>query len=423
MPRPPMPGPATAGPEMTRRRFLIGSAAAVAAAGAAAAARSGTGLLPGAHRSALAAVRPGRGILVVVTLYGGNDGLNTLIPATDSRYRAGRPTLGYQPSEVLALADGLGLHPALSGMKSLWDAGRLAVVRGVGYPDPVLSHFRSMDIWQSGSPTTAETTGIFGRWLDATGTDPMRAVNVGGPLPLLLRGEKSSGSSLSPTGAASAGATGALDTALAALDRPGPERSELANLVARSGSDRLTVEHRIADLLGPSAGPGPTPAASGRAGGLAGPLELAARLIRAGSPTRLYHVAVNGFDNHTNEKQAHARVLADLDAGVGGFFTALAGSPAGDDVVLVAYSEFGRRVAENASGGTDHGTAAPVFVAGRPVHGGRFVGDEPSLADLDDGNLRFTTDYRAVFATLLADVIGVDPAVALPKGTPTLPLF
>src|SRR5581483_1623345 len=114
-------------------------------------------------------------------------------------------------------------------------------------------------------------------WLDATGTDPMRAVNVGGPLPLLLRGEKSSGSSLSPTGAASAGATGALDTALAALDRPGPERSELANLVA------------------PSAGPGPTPAASGRAGGLAGPLELAARLIRAGSPTRLYHVAVNGF--------------------------------------------------------------------------------------------------------------------------------
>jgi len=195
---------------------------------------------------------------------------------------------------------------------------------------------------------------------------------------------------------------------------------------------RPNLEHTVAELLGAGAGgaapaaaiPSTTPAAATPAGGgLAGPLDLVARLIRAGSPTRLYHVAMTGFDNHTNEKQAHARVLADFDAGVGRLFTSLSGTPAGDNVVLVAYSEFGRRVAENASGGTDHGTAAPVFVAGRPVSGGRFIGDEPSLTDLDDGNLRFTTDYRSVFATLLGHVIGVDPTVALPRATPVLPLF
>src|ERR1700722_6600364 len=190
------PRPAPTTPEVSRRRFLIG-AAGVAAVGVA-----GTTALALTHKSwgHLVSLAPahspgaGRGILVMVTLYGGNDGLNTVIPYQDGAYLQGRPTLGYQPNQVLPLTDGLGLHPNLKGMKALWDAKQLAVVRGVGYPNPVLSHFRGMDIWQTGSPDTPIATGVLGRWLDATGTDPMRAISVGSTLPVLLTGERSSGS-------------------------------------------------------------------------------------------------------------------------------------------------------------------------------------------------------------------------------------
>jgi uncharacterized protein (DUF1501 family) len=165
-------------------------------------------------------------------------------------------------------------------------------------------------------------------------------------------------------------------------------------------------------------------AGTGQYGGgpLDGQLALVARLVKAGSPTRVYGVNLNGFDTHANEKDTHARLMGELDKGVSGFFKDLGDHPAAGRVVLMAYSEFGRRVAANASGGTDHGTAAPVFVAGPAVKGG-FYGDEPSLADLDQGDLKFTTDFRSVYATLLQEVVGVDAKTSLGSSFPPVPFL
>jgi uncharacterized protein (DUF1501 family) len=328
----------------------------------------------------------------------------------------------------------LGLHPNLKAMKALWDAKQLAIVRGVGYPNPVLSHFRGMDIWQTASPDEPLVTGVLGRWLDATGSDPLRAISIGSTLPRLLTGERSAGTAIVAPTVTLPGGT-AMAPALASLDAPGPDRHGLSALVAESGADLLNVQHTLADLMNAhrAATPAtstPRPGAGGGAAGartvattLAGQLGVVAELITAGSPTRVYQVSMGGFDNHAQEKDTHARLMTELDGAVSGFMTALGGSAAGSSVVLMTYSEFGRRVAENLSGGTDHGTAAPLFVVGAPVKGGQFYGDEPSLANLDDGNLRFTTDFRRVFATMLAKVVGVDPKVALSGSFPTLNLL
>jgi uncharacterized protein (DUF1501 family) len=419
---------------ITRRQFVVaGGAAGVAVAGSLAVAQHPWTRLAG--QTAKPATDAGKGIVVLVTLYGGNDGLNTVIPYTDGHYLGGRPTLGYQPNDVLPLSAGLGLHPNLKGLKSLWDAKQLAIVRGVGYPQPVRSHFRSMDIWQSGSPDTPVETGWLGRWLDATGTDPMRALSVGSTLPRALSGDKQAGTAVASGGVKLPGGPG-LATAFAALDSPGSDRTGLAARVAGSGADLLKVQHTLADLLS-GASPSPTgdshletapptttaPAkGAGYRGPLAAQLDLVARLIKAGSPTKVYQVSMGGFDNHAQEKDVHARLMGELDAGISGFLGALKGNSHACGVVLMTFSEFGRRVAQNASGGTDHGTAAPLFVAGPAVKGGRFYGDQPSLTDLDQGDLRFTTDFRSVYATALAKVLGVDPSVALGRSFPLLDL-
>jgi uncharacterized protein (DUF1501 family) len=221
------------------------------------------------------------------------------------------------------------------------------------------------------------------------------------------------------------------------LVAPGPDRSGLAAQVAQSGSDLLQVQHTLSDLLSStpaSSGQPPTPAGSKNAapkkagkataaGTLTEQLAVVAQLITAGASTRVYQVSMGGFDNHSQEKDTHARLMVELDTAISGFMASLRGHPQGQSVVLMTYSEFGRRVAENLSGGTDHGTAAPLFVAGPAVKGGQFYGEEPSLTDLDNGNLKFTTDFRQLLTTMLADVVGVDPTVALAGSFPTLKLF
>ena len=383
-PEPP-PGSAALSHNLSRRQFLIGAAGAGAAGAVGLTlARHGRGTpqrqaKPVAGPVGASATAPG--ILVLLTLYGGNDGLNTVIPYQDGSYLGGRAQLGYQPEEVIPLTDGFALHPNLKGFKQLWDAQHLAIVRGVGYPNPNRSHFRSMDIWQSAAPDSNEPTGWLGRWLDGTAADPMAAIAVGSSLPRALAGNQAT-ASVVPVGPLSFPGGPSIAAGFADLSADTPGSGALAARAAEVGADLIHVGDTVAELLAsqaanPGAGQagldGTSPAATGAAryggGDLASQLDVVARLVKAGAPSSVYSVSLGGFDTHVNEKDAHARLWAQVDTAVSGFLADMAGDAHGDKVVMMAYSEFGRRVAANASGGTDHGTAAPVFVAGTAVQG------------------------------------------------------
>ncbi|WP_042421214.1 DUF1501 domain-containing protein [Streptacidiphilus anmyonensis] len=412
----------------TRRKFLIASG--VVGAGALAAGGAVIGWQDLAHGAATRPLAGGTPVLVLVTLYGGNDGLNTVIPAGDSAYQDARPDLAYTPGQVLDVGEGLGLNPALKGLHSLWGAKELAIVRGVGYPQPSHSHFQSMDIWQTASPSAPATTGWLGRWLDAHGRDPLAAVSLGGTLPPLLAGATTSGSAL-PLGAfhLPKGRTLASFTALGAAASDDP-----ATLAAAATADRdlLTVAHTFGPVLdglptsnstatstptSTSASTGGAASGSGGEGSLAQQLDVVAACVAAKAPTRVYAVSLGGFDTHAGEKATQEQLLGEFDQAVSGFLGKVAHSA--NPVVLAAYSEFGRRVQANANQGTDHGTAAPLFVAGAPVRGG-FYGAQPSLTDLDAGDLKFTTDFRSVYATLLDRVLAADPKQVLGQDFPRL---
>jgi uncharacterized protein (DUF1501 family) len=422
----PEPLPGTRLSNVTRRRFLTWSGVAAAAAGVAIGATQvpWSSLLHGATHTPL---QPGQGVLVVVTLYGGNDGLNTVVPASDPAYQANRHELAYQPSEVLDVGEGLGLNPGMAGIKSLFDDGQAAIVRGVGYPEPDHSHFRSMAIWQTGSPTSPTGSGWLGRWLDATGDDPLRAVSMDSVLPPLLTGERTAASTLPSAGLSlPTGSTGAAFTALAGVD---PGDDAMRARVAQSGRDLAQVEQVLGPTLAASRKSGGSGNDAGNAAGthgggahsqLADQLQTVAALVEARVPTRVYSVSLGGFDTHADERDTQQRLLTELDAALTPFVQRLRGSDAGRQVVTMVYSEFGRRVLANASQGTDHGTANPVFFLGAPVTGGLY-GQQPSLTDLDNGDLRASTDFRDLYATSLAAVLGMDPGRVLGPGRTPMP--
>ncbi len=396
--------------QVNRRRFLTATGVTAAAALAAGATQvDWPRLMSAAQDNPL---DPDAGVLVVVTLYGGNDGLNTVVPAGDSAYQNARSELAYKPEEVLDVGEGLGLNPGLKGFKSLWDSGQLAILRGVGYPKPDHSHFRSMAIWQTASPETSVPTGWLGRWLDATGDDPLRAVSVDPVLPPLLAGARTAAASL-PVGGLTL-PKGALGTAFQGLGAAQSGEGYWQARAARSVGDL----HRAVATLGPHAS---TKDASTkdkgktqpRKGELAAQLDVVAGLIEAGVPSRVYSVSLGGFDTHADERGTQQRLLTELDGALTPFVQRLAKTDRGKQAVVMAYSEFGRRVIANASQGTDHGTAGPMFVLGANVHGG-FHGAEPSLTDLDDGDLKLTTDFRDVYATMVEDVLGTDAGPVLP---------
>ncbi len=388
-------------PEINRRRFLIASAG-VGAAGllSSAAAISWPDLLRAAQDRPLPT---NAGVLVIVTLYGGNDGINTLIPYADNAYHDSRPELAYAPGDVLHLDQQLGLNPAMKGLAQLWNQRQLAIVRGVGYPQPDHSHFRSMDIWQTASPAEPVSTGWIGRWLDATGDDPLRAVNIGAVLPPLAVGAKCTAAALSPGGAP--GKAEKFDTIMTALGNDDPNDTPAMAAVCKAYRAARTTDTTFASVK-PS---------TGEHNSLATQLGLVASAVKARVPTRVYTVQLGGFDTHANERDTQQRLLGTLDTAVTGFLHEMAGDPCGKNVVLLAYSEFGRRVRANASAGTDHGTAGPVFVAGVPVKGG-FYGEEPSLTDLDRGDLKYTTDFRDVYDEVLARTVGTDPTPSVGAG-------
>ncbi|WP_250031117.1 DUF1501 domain-containing protein [Paractinoplanes maris] len=384
---------------ITRRRFLIASGVT---AGAAATTLGLRELL------ATAGDRdPAAKTLVLITLYGGNDGLNTVIPYADPAYATARPDFAYQPEELLDLGEGEALNPGLPGLHQLFSQKRLAIVRGVGYPKPNRSHFQSMDIWQTAQPDRPGTTGWLGRWLDTAGGDPRLAVSFEPVLPPLLAGATSAGATV-PGGELKlpAGVTPAL---LQQLGAPSAGESPASARAAACFGDLARVRDLISSApLGEDDDDTPATATGGAAPPLDQQLALVARCIEAGVATRVYSVSLGGFDLHADGKDAQKALLSKVDKAL----TAFAGRVAGKGVVTAVYSEFGRRVHANASDGTDHGTASNVFLLGDGIRGG-LHGEPPSLTDLDDGDLKFTLDFRDVYAMLLADVLGSDPEQVL----------
>jgi len=391
--------------EINRRRFLIASAGAGAVGLlSTAVAVSWPDLMRAAQDRPLPA---NAGVLVIVTLYGGNDGINTLIPYADNAYHDARPDLAYAPGDVIHLDEQLGLNPAMKGLAQLWNQRQLAIVRGVGYPRPDHSHFRSMDIWQTASPAEPVSTGWIGRWLDANGDDPLRAVNIGPVLPPLAVGEKYTAAALSPGGAA--GKAEKFDAIMTALGNDDPNDTPAMAAVCKAYRAARTADTAFASVK---------PSDEGR-NSLATQLSMVASAVKARVPTRVYTVQLGGFDTHANERATQQRLLQTLDEAVARFLQEMSGDPYGKNVVLLAYSEFGRRVRANASQGTDHGTAGPVFVAGIPVRGG-FYGEEPSLTNLDNGDLKFTTDFRDVYYELLKRTVAADPTPSVGAGRRSL---
>ncbi|MET0495349.1 MAG: DUF1501 domain-containing protein [Actinoplanes sp.] len=386
---------------ITRRKFL--TASGVVAAGALAAGGTAYAL----HDILATSGRgtPGR-TLVLVTLYGGNDGLNTVIPYADPAYAAARPGLTYDQGQVLRLDDAFGLNPGLKGLHRLYGEDRLAIVRGVGYPKPDRSHFRSMDIWQTADPVRPGTTGWLGRWLDTAGGDPRLAVSFEPVLPPLLAGATSAGATV-PGGALTLpkGVTAPILTGLGtatAGESPAQARAAacFADLIRVQGlMTEVTAEGADADEP-----EGQATATGGQAPPLDQQLALVARCVEAGAATRVYSVSLGGFDLHADEKTAQEALLAKLDQPLAAFAERMKDK----DVVVAVYSEFGRRVHANASDGTDHGTASSMFLLGAGIPGGLY-GEPPSLTDLDDGDLKHTVDFRDVYALLLGDVLGAEP--------------
>jgi len=264
-----------------------------------------------------------------------------------------------------------------------------------------------MDIWQTASPAEPVSTGWIGRWLDANGDDPLRAVNIGPVLPPLAVGEKYTAAALSPGGAA--GKAEKFDAIMTALGNDDPNDTPAMAAVCKAYRAARTADTAFASVK---------PSDEGR-NSLATQLSMVASAVKARVPTRVYTVQLGGFDTHANERATQQRLLQTLDEAVARFLQEMSGDPYGKNVVLLAYSEFGRRVRANASQGTDHGTAGPVFVAGIPVRGG-FYGEEPSLTNLDNGDLKFTTDFRDVYYELLKRTVAADPTPSVGAGRRSL---
>ncbi|MFO0950393.1 MAG: DUF1501 domain-containing protein [Isosphaeraceae bacterium] len=385
-------------------------------------------------RSALAATADGaqgRGerVLVVVQLLGGNDGLNTVVPFGMDGYARQRRALRVPTPQIHKLSKDVGLHPSMGGMAKLAEDGRLAVVQGVGYPNPDRSHFRSMEIWESARlDPKALDTGWLGRALDARETKPgedVPAIHLGTrELPLAMRSKRTEVPSVASldqyrlqipgSDADRRASRDALDR-LAAAERPADD--PLLGFVRRSTLTAYASSRRLEQVTR-AKGDGSTYPNFG----LARRLEQVAQLIKAGFGTRIFYTSLDGFDTHANQLGTHAALLTELSDSLLAFHKDLAAAGQAERVAVLTFSEFGRRAGENASFGTDHGAAAPVFVTG-PVARPGLVGDHPSLEKLDDGDLIHHTDFRRVYAALLERWLGVPAEPVLGPGFAPIDLF
>jgi uncharacterized protein (DUF1501 family) len=365
-------------------------------------------------------------ILVVLQMAGGNDGLNMIVPFADDGYHRARPQLSLPVDQILKIDNYVGLNPKLAGLKSFYDEGHVAIVQGVGYPNPNRSHFRSTEIWQTASDADRTMSeGWLGRYFDSccAGADPTVGVAIGEETPQAFAAKNPTGVTFSrpeqfrfrpsePDGGRMSAeemlfrqlneAAGG-EEAVAAPDGAsvgainGKTKSDLSTLdfLQRTALDAQLSSDKILAIARKSKSTVTYPQ-----GQLAASLNIIARMIGGGLPTRVYYANQGGFDTHAGQINAHQRLMTEFNDAVAAFVSDLKQQGNFERVLLMTFSEFGRRVQENANGGTDHGAAAPMFVLGGAIKPGLF-GKCPSLTDLDHGDLKFNTDFRSVYGTVL----------------------
>jgi uncharacterized protein (DUF1501 family) len=369
--------------------------------------------LAGTGRAA-APQRDGR-VLVVVELNGGNDGINTVVPFADEGYAKHRKSLRLAKDRLVKVNDHVGLHPSLVNFGKMLETGQLVIAQGVGYPNPSRSHFQSMATWHTAriDPEEHKGPGWLGRGLDTVKGGSALLVGSGPP-PVAIRGRRSIASAIERIEDFSL-AAGADPRKALPKDEPA---DDLAAFVQRSMLDAYAAADRLREV---AAG---TDDSRYPGSGLASRLQLIARLMKAGVDTRVFYTLQSGYDTHASQLFSHANLLLDLSAAIKAFLDDLAAAKLADRVVVLLFSEFGRTVKENGSAGTDHGTAGPVFLAGRAVKGG-LVGATPSLLDLDPkhGDLRRSLDFRQIYAGVLEDWLGLQAKDAVGGSWERLPLF
>ena len=373
-------------------------------------------------------------ILVILQMAGGNDGLNTVIPHGNDYYYRARPKIGIAAKYVLKLNDSVGLHPGLTGFKELYDSGHLAVIQGIGYPNPNRSHFRSTEIWQTAADSNKiERYGWLGRYFDnaCSGCDPTIAVSIGRQMPQAFAAKFPKGVSLdnpqnyrfiagnrpgdmtsteesyrklndmhppaSDSITAGDGSTENSGGTIAAISGPTLRTGSPLDFLERTALDAQVSSDEIRAITSRTENMATYPASQ-----LANSLKLVAKLIGGGLPTRIFYVSQGGYDTHTNQPGTQARLLKELGDSVKSFYDDMKAQGHSQRVLLLTFSEFGRRVSENANNGTDHGAAAPMFVLGEKVKAG-LLGQYPSLApaDLFEGDLKYNVDFRSVYAAVL----------------------
>ena len=366
-------------------------------------------------------------VLLVIQLGGGNDGLNTIVPYSDDAYHRVRPVIGIPATGVLKIDDRIGLNPVMTGLDDLFKDGRVAIVQGVGYPNPNRSHFEATQIWETASPEAPATNGWLGRYLDRTvrvrpanAADPsdiFTAVTLGDTVPTALIAQHvdvPAIGALNTFGYNTGKDTSSKTTASVLYDGAKPGQSPYLALLENTARNALhggdVLKAKIA---------GYKPAVTYPKDAFSQQLQLAAQIVGSNLGTRIVFVSIGSFDTHAGQRAQQDRLLGYLSQGLRAFYADLAAHQLDDKVLAMTFSEFGRRVQQNASNGTDHGTAMPLFIVGGKVRGGVY-GAHPSLTDLDNGDLKHAIDFRSVYATVLARWLGHDTAGIVPGNYDTI---
>ncbi len=369
-------------------------------------------------------------ILVVIQLGGGNDGLNTIVPFRMEPYYQKRPTLAIPRSTALPLTDSFALHQEMKEFKELYDQGVLSIIQGVGYPNPNRSHFRSMDIWHTARPDSkSESTGWLGRYFDNACpgcAPPVGAINFGPQIPLALQGEQDRVIAIidpERTGwQASKKAANSIQYEMQVLNQllQSHSISSDALFIAHTQMNSLISGEKLKNALSRGKSSAAYPDTN-----FGNQLQVTAQLISGALPTRIYYLHLGGFDTHANQAGRHSELLKEYSDGMLALYQDLKATGDLDRVLVLTFTEFGRRLEENASGGTDHGTANPLFLMGTKVRSG-FFGEHPSLqADALDpiGDPIHKIDFRSVYATILEKWLGADSESVLAGKFPVLPVI